>query len=110
MIKESEVQKAYDLLRDPREAATARAKHEFYENHRRVLRADIVKELRASGMGVTEAEATAAADERYKKHLEEQRRWAYKDYWWRTRIDGAKAILDGYRTFRADQRGMDRIG
>ena len=110
MIDERRVQKAFDLLGRANEAAEARAKHDYLENRRKALLAQIIKELMSNGTSSAEAERTAPADQRYLDHLEMLREWAEKDYRWRNHRDTASAIIDGWRTAQANLRGRDRVG
>lgn len=103
MIDEAEVQKAFDDLRDYAEAAKARAMRLYYEDYRDHLLGQIMGEL--TDVPATKAKELARGDQRYLKHLHTLRAAVERDEWYRGRRALAEAIIEGWRTASANERG-----
>ena len=103
MIKDEDVEKAVDYLRDTAEAcAKARAERLYLDDYTRSLRAEIMSEHLAEPLGAQERHAMA--DIRYRNHLEALKLAIYNDEKGRFLRDAANAKIEAWRTQQANQR------
>ena len=103
MIDEKEVEKAVDFLRDSSEkAALATANRKYLEEHRKILKAQIMKEH--IDKPVTAQEREAYADERYQKHLGALRNAIHADEQHKFKRHAAEAKIMAWQTQSANMR------
>lgn len=111
MISEEEAEKAVEYLRDSaREHAQNRANRIYMEEFRKVIKSQIIIEIRREKQGKGEkisdatAEAMAYSDERYTKHLKAMETAIEKDENGRFMRSAAEARFEAWRTQEATRR------
>ena len=107
MIKQEEIQRCFDFLRDSAPLiADARMNKVRTEEMRKV----IWSEMRRSCNEGTQAErdAFAYASEQYKNHIEEMAKAAREFELLKARREAAIAKIDAWRTSSANERGAQR--
>ena len=103
MIDEKEVEKAVDFLRDSSEkAALATANRKYLEEHRKILKAQIMKEH--IDKPVTAQEREAYSDERYKKCIEGISQSTFEEAKLRFQRHAAEAKIMAWQTQSANMR------
>ena len=97
MITEADVEKAIQWLIDnAAKAAEARAKREYIEQYRKVLKAQVMKEHADKPLGVQEREAYA--DARYVEHLTALREAVEQDEKYRWLATAAETRVSAWQT------------
>jgi hypothetical protein len=103
MITNEETEKAVDYLRaNARAAAQAKANRIYMEEFRKVVKAQIMREVSADSLGAQEARAYS--DARYKQHLEALKDAVEKDEYNRWMMTAAEAKIEAWRTQQANAR------
>lgn len=107
MIDEDQVQKAFDDLRDYANAAKARATRLYLEDYKDHLIGILISEQ--ENVPATKAKEVARGDPRYLQHLKMLRTAVERDEWYRGRRALAEALVEGWRTASANERGTAKI-
>jgi len=109
-VKDSQVDRALEILTDVnREAAKARAAHEYHSDMEKVLFAQLVQKAPDSLKSQGARETWARAHEDYEAHLAMKRELAEMDYTWRDRRSAAAAIIEMWRTEQSNERASRRV-
>ena len=104
MIKDEDVERAVDYLRDTAEScAKARAERLYLDDYTRSLRAEIMSEHLAEPLGAQERHAMA--DIRYRNHLEALKLAIYNDEKGHFLREAAEAKIRAWQTQQASERG-----
>ena len=108
MISDDDIEKAVDYLRsNARSAAQAKANRIYMDEFRKVVKSQIMKE----GDGALGAqERDAYADPRYSQHLVVLRDAVEKDEYHRWMMVAAEAKIEAWRTQRATERALGKVG
>jgi len=102
-IKDEEVDRALDYLRDNADAAAkARAERIYVEEYRKVIKAQVMKEHDDKALGAQEREAYA--DDRYIAHLDAIRDAVAADEKHRFLLSAADAKIQAWRTQSTNER------
>lgn len=102
-IRDEEVDKALDYIRDNATvAASARANRIYVEEYRKVVKATIMKEH--DGKSAVVQERDAYADQRYVDHLEAIRQAVEVDEKCRFMLAAANAKIEAWRTQSSNER------
>lgn len=108
MIKDEDIERALDVLRDTRsEAAQARANRIYMEEYRKVIKAQVMSENLELPIGAQEREAYSS--ERYKEHLLAIKEAIELDEKFRFLREAANAKIDAWRTMQANMRIEGKI-
>lgn len=104
-IKDEEIDRALDYLRDNADAAAkARAERVYVEEYRKTIKAKIMKEHDGKSAVIQEREAYA--DARYVEHLDAIRQAVANDERHRFLLSAADAKIQAWRTQCATERSM----
>ena len=104
MIKDEDVERAVDYLRDTAEScAKARAERLYLDDYTRSLRAEIMSEHLAEPLGAQERHAMS--DIRYRNHLEALKLAIYNDEKGHFLREAAEAKIRAWQTQQASERG-----
>jgi hypothetical protein len=107
-IKDDEIDKALDYLRDTADkAAAARADRLYCEEFRKTVKALEMKEHDELPLGAQEREAYAS--ERYQQHLIAIHDAVQEDERYRFLRQAAQAKIDAWQTQSANERAMDKV-
>jgi hypothetical protein len=107
-IKDDEIDKALDYLRDnAKKAAQARADRVYVSEFRKTLKAQIMKEFDDQPLGAQEREAYAS--DRYQAHLLALRDAVFEDEQCHFLREAAQAKIDAWQTMSANERAMDKV-
>ena len=105
MIREEDIEKALDYLRDNATAAAqARANRVYVEEYRKTIKAAIMQEHSDLPLGAQEREAYA--DPRYVEHLQAIRAAVEDDERHRFLRATAEAKIEAWRTQSSNERAM----
>lgn len=108
MIKEEDIEKALDWLRDNVEdAAQARANKVYLTEFRKVKKAELMKQCNEEAVNAQERYAYAHPE--YSKILDGLKEAVLQDARCEFRREAANAKIEAWRTQQANYRGMGKI-
>jgi hypothetical protein len=108
MISDDDIERAVDYLRDNAgRAAAARANRIYMEEYRKVVKAEVMRELPDESIGAQEARAYSG--QRYKEHLVSLKESIREDEYHRWMMAAAEAKIEAWRTQQANNRTLGKI-
>lgn len=106
-IDESKVQEAFDHLESYADAAKARATRLYLEDYSDHLIGCLMEDYKDHPVGVRKE--LARGDPKYLEHIKRLAAARERDEWFRGKTRLAEALIEGWRTASANERGMAKV-